>query len=109
MLRVILPSLQRKSSNRIILQQLHFFILLSFYLVLLHQILAEWIAIKRPNSSHVIPISLEITILLLVGFFGVQRFINIIKEMDCLFNALSMGVQNSMVTQISNSIVRTTH
>jgi hypothetical protein len=29
-------------------------------------------AIKRPNSSHVIPISLEITILLLVGFFGVQ-------------------------------------
>jgi hypothetical protein len=26
-----------------------------------------------------------------------------------LFNALSMGVQNSMVTQISNSIVRTTH
>jgi uncharacterized membrane protein YoaK (UPF0700 family) len=75
----------------------------------LHQILAEWIAIKRPNLSHVIPISLEITILLLVGFFGVQRFINIIKEMDCLFNALSMGVQNSMVTQISNSIVRTTH
>jgi hypothetical protein len=34
--------------------------------------LAEWIAIKRPNLSHVIPISLEITILLLVGFFGVQ-------------------------------------
>jgi uncharacterized membrane protein YoaK (UPF0700 family) len=28
--------------------------------------------------------------------------------MDCLFNALSMGV-NSMVTQISNSIVRKRH
>jgi hypothetical protein len=38
--------------------------------VLLHQIfLAEWIAIKRPNSSHVIPISLEL-FLLLVGFLG---------------------------------------
>jgi uncharacterized membrane protein YoaK (UPF0700 family) len=29
--------------------------------------------------------------------------------MDCFSMLFSMGVQNSMVTQISNSIVRTTH
>jgi hypothetical protein len=68
MLRDILPSLQRKSSNRIILQQLHFLFYHLLFSGALHQFLAEWIAIKRPNSSHVIPISLEITILLLVGF-----------------------------------------
>jgi hypothetical protein len=81
-----------ESSNRIILQQLHFFILLSsFYLVLLHQIFAEWIAIKRPNLSHVIPISLEITILLLVGFFGVQSDLSTLSGNGLLFNALFHG------------------
>jgi hypothetical protein len=69
MLRVILPSLQRKSSNRIILQITFFFLLSSFIWCFYIKFLAEWIAIKRPNLSHVIPISLEITILLLVGFF----------------------------------------
>jgi uncharacterized membrane protein YoaK (UPF0700 family) len=77
--------------------------------VLLHQIfLAEWIAIKRPNSSHVIPISLEITILLLVGFFEYKAIYQHYQGNGLPFNAL-FHIQNSMVTQISNSIVRTTH
>jgi hypothetical protein len=87
MLRVILPSLQSHQTELYCSNYIFYFLLSSFYLVLLHQILAEWIAIKRPNSSHVIPISLE-TILLLVFFWSTKRFINIIREMDCLFNAL---------------------
>jgi uncharacterized membrane protein YoaK (UPF0700 family) len=70
------------------------------------EFLAEWIAIKRPIITCN-PISLEITILLLVGIFGVKDLSTSGKwiAFSMLF---SMGVQNSM-TQISNSIVRTTH
>jgi hypothetical protein len=53
MLRVILPSLQRIIKQNYTAAITFFFLLSSFYLVLLHQIFAEWIAIKRPNSSHV--------------------------------------------------------
>jgi hypothetical protein len=67
MLRVILPSLQSHQTELYCSNYIFYFLLSSFYLVLLHQILAEWIAIKRPNSSHVIPISLELFITF--GFF----------------------------------------
>jgi hypothetical protein len=58
--------------------------------VLLHQILAEWIAIKRPNLSHVIPISLEITILL-VGFFEYKAIYQHYQGNGLPFNALFHG------------------
>jgi uncharacterized membrane protein YoaK (UPF0700 family) len=46
----------------------------------------------------------------LVGFFGVQSDLSTLSGKWIAFSMLfSMGVQNSMVTQISNSIVRTTH
>jgi uncharacterized membrane protein YoaK (UPF0700 family) len=89
-----------------------FFIFTIFFLsgAFTSNFLAEWIAIKRPNLSHVIPISLELVILLLVGFFGVQSDLSTLSGKWIAFSMLfSMGVQNSMVTQISNSIVRTTH
>jgi hypothetical protein len=93
MLRVILPLCRGSHQTELYCSNYIFYFTIFFYLVLLHQILAEWIAIKRPNSSHVIPISLEITILLLVDFLSTKRFI-IIKEMDCLSMLFSMGVQN---------------
>jgi len=51
-----------------------FFIFTLFFLAgaFISNFIAESVAIKRPDLSHVIPISLEILILLLVGFFGVQ-------------------------------------
>jgi uncharacterized membrane protein YoaK (UPF0700 family) len=43
-----------------------------------------------------------------LDFFEYKAIYQHYQEMDCLLLS-SMGVQNSMVTQISNSIVRTTH
>lgn len=72
--------------------------------------LAELIAKKHPNLSHVIPISLEMVILLSIGFFGLQTELSSIEGKWIAFSMLfAMGIQNAMVTKISQSTVRTTH
>lgn len=72
--------------------------------------LAELISIKHPQLSHVIPIGLEIVILVGIGFFGYQSDIAAIDGKIMAFAMLfAMGIQNSLVTKISQSTVRTTH
>ncbi|MEZ7499445.1 YoaK family protein [Flavobacterium sp. Arc3] len=89
-----------------------FFVFTLFFLfgAFTSNFLAESVAIKHPDLSHVIPISLEIAILLLVGVFGVQGDLSSLSGKWIAFAMLfAMGIQNSLVTQISNSVVRTTH
>ncbi len=62
----------------------------------------------RENLIYVVPTILEAAILFFIGIFGV----NLIKSNPdiiafCLLFA--MGMQNSLVTSISHSVVRTTH
>jgi uncharacterized membrane protein YoaK (UPF0700 family) len=58
----------------------------------------------------VLPISLEITVLVCVGVFGVQSDLNTSEGRIIAFAMLfAMGIQNSLVTKISQSTVRTTH
>lgn len=72
--------------------------------------LAEFVSLKKNNFSHVIPISLEITILVAVGFLGLQSDLSSLEGKWIAFLMLfSMGIQNSLVTKISQSTVRTTH
>jgi uncharacterized membrane protein YoaK (UPF0700 family) len=89
-----------------------FFIFTIFFLsgAFTSNFIAESVRVKYPNLSHVIPISLEIAILFFVGLLGVQGDLSTSAGKWIAFAMLfSMGVQNSMVTQISSSIVRTTH
>ncbi|RZL45741.1 MAG: DUF1275 domain-containing protein [Pedobacter sp.] len=70
--------------------------------------LIEWISRKNKTSGFTIPIIFESLILLVMAFMG--DFL--IKESPNLlaFSLLfAMGLQNSLVTTISNSTVRTTH
>jgi uncharacterized membrane protein YoaK (UPF0700 family) len=72
--------------------------------------LAELISKKHPNLSHVIPISLEMIVLISVGIFGAQSALSSIEGKWIAFAMLfAMGIQNSLVTKISQSTVRTTH
>ncbi len=72
--------------------------------------LAEMVAKKSPNFSHLIPITLEILVLIFVGLFGVQSGITSLEGKITAFLMLfAMGIQNSLVTNISQSTVRTTH
>ena len=83
-----------------------FFLLGSF----LSSFLQELISIKNPNQSHILPITLEIIILIGVGFFGTSGGIyTLYGKLTAFLLLLSMGIQNSLVTNISRSTVRTTH
>jgi uncharacterized membrane protein YoaK (UPF0700 family) len=72
--------------------------------------LTELISKKHPNLSHVIPISLEMIVLISVGLFGAQSSLSSSEGKWIAFSMLfAMGIQNSLVTKISQSTVRTTH
>lgn len=72
--------------------------------------LSELSTKQNKDVSHVIPILLEISILILVGYFGKANGYENWNGRICAYALLfAMGIQNSLVTKISNSTVRTTH
>jgi len=72
--------------------------------------LAELLTKRNPQLSHIIPITLEMLILIGVGFFGSQTSITTFDgKLTAFFMLFAMGIQNSLVTHISKSTVRTTH
>jgi len=72
--------------------------------------LAEYVSIKNPDFSHIIPITIEIIVLISVGVFGNQSGIETLNgKLTAFFMLFSMGIQNSLVTNVSRSTVRTTH
>lgn len=64
-------------------------------------------ATKRLNV-YVIPIAIQSVILILVALGDRFGFLTDVDGMACLL-LFAMGLQNSYVTKISNTIVRTTH
>jgi len=89
-----------------------FFIFTIFFIIgsFVSNFLAEIISKKNPNLSHVIPISLEIIVLISVGIYGEQSELSSFEGKWIAFSMLfAMGIQNSLVTKISQSTVRTTH
>lgn len=70
----------------------------------------EYFVKKGEQSAHKYPMLLEIALLFLIGIGGNYLLANGFQPtiLACVI-LFSMGVQNSLVTQISSSIVRTTH
>lgn len=72
--------------------------------------LAEFVSIKNSDLFHVAPITIEIAILISLGLFGMQTNFHLFDGKWTAFGLLfAMGIQNSLVTKISQSTVRTTH
>lgn len=72
--------------------------------------LAELVSKKNPALFHVAPITIEIAILTSLGLFGMQTNFYLFDGKWTAFGLLfAMGIQNSLVTKISQSTVRTTH
>ena len=89
-----------------------FFVFTIFFLIgsFISSFLQELITQKKSEFSHIIPITLEILILIGVGFFGRQSSIFTFDgKLTAFFMLFAMGIQNSLVTNISKSTVRTTH
>jgi uncharacterized membrane protein YoaK (UPF0700 family) len=89
-----------------------FFVFTIFFLIgaFTSNFLAELVSKKQPQLSHVIPISLEMIVLISVGFFGSNADLSTMDgKLTAFFMLFAMGIQNSLVTKISQSTVRTTH
>lgn len=72
--------------------------------------LAELVSIKKTELFHVAPITIEIAILISLGLFGMHPDFYLFDQKWTAFGLLfAMGIQNSLVTKISQSTVRTTH
>ena len=83
-----------------------FFLMGSF----ISNFLTELVQQEKPDLSHVVPMALEIIVLFSVGFWGTQSELSLLEGKVIAFALLfAMGIQNSLVTKVSKSIVRTTH
>ena len=66
--------------------------------------MVELAMLKKPRIAHAFPMFLEIIILLFVGFSS-----NFYPDYIAYLLLFAMGLQNALVTNISQSVVRTTH
>lgn len=66
--------------------------------------LIEITSLRKPKIAHAFPMIIEVAILLLIGIGFVKH-----QEYIAYLLLFSMGIQNALVTQISQSVVRTTH
>jgi uncharacterized membrane protein YoaK (UPF0700 family) len=81
-----------------------FFFLGSF----ISNVIVEIISKRNDNLIYLIPIIIECVILFLVAVFG-QLLISQNPNLLAFSLLFAMGLQNSLVTTISNATVRTTH
>lgn len=80
------------------------YILFFLFGAFISNILVQVASIKKPKIAHSLPVLLEIFLLIFVGL-SITTNPNYIAYI-LLF---SMGLQNALVTNISQSVVRTTH
>lgn len=81
-----------------------FFFLGSFF----SSLLVEFILRRNEKYSYVIPTAIESAILLGIAVFGERLMIHN-PDFIAYILLFAMGLQNSLVTKISNATVRTTH
>jgi len=83
---------------------INFFFLGSF----ISNFLVEYISRKNANYVYVIPTFIESMILLILGITGKYLVTDYPDLIACIL-LFTMGLQNALVTRISDAIVRTTH
>lgn len=85
--------------------------ILSFLLgAFISNLLIEMISRKKPQIAYAVPMIIEIIILSAVGIFAYRSDIsNINGHLIACSLLFAMGLQNSLVTKVSQSVVRTTH
>ncbi|MET3539102.1 YoaK family protein [Chryseobacterium limigenitum] len=73
-------------------------------------VIMEWASKHKSHTSYIIPLSVEIVIMLMIGFSPELLpdcpSLPLIISLALLF---AMGLQNALVTRVSQSVVRTTH
>lgn len=87
-----------------------YFLYIFFFLLgaFASSLLTEVIGRRNENYVFVIPIFFEMSILMMIAFYGKFLIENSPDIIACSL-LFAMGLQNSLVSKISNSVVRTTH
>ncbi len=73
--------------------------------------LINWGLRRQLNSAYCLPLLLESLMLLVFGVFGasIKAFSILLVPMTVMILCFIMGLQNAVITKISNSEIRTTH
>lgn len=87
-----------------------YFLYILFFLLgaFVSNFIIEIISRKSDHFIFIVPVILESMILLLIALSGRNFIVNYPNVIACSL-LFAMGLQNSLVTQISNAVVRTTH
>ncbi len=88
-----------------------FYILFFLFGAFVSSLLMEWRTRHKPQTSYLVPIIIEIVILLTVGLSSFLETEGYFLPSILLSSALlfAMGLQNALVSRVSQSVVRTTH
>ncbi len=87
----------------------YFLYIFSFFIgSFVSNFLLEIVARKDEQYLYIVPASIECLLLIVIGAWG-QPLVNSYPDVLACCLLFGMGLQNSLVTTISNSIVRTTH
>ncbi|MDX6770948.1 MAG: YoaK family protein [Elusimicrobiota bacterium] len=74
-------------------------------------LLVNWAARKRLRSRYALALMLEAALLLVFGFFGAR--LRSVQEFSASATVLLlcyiMGLQNAIITKVSDAVIRTTH
>lgn len=70
--------------------------------------LKEYITRKDKNYEYTFPILIEMILILIIAVWG-ERLLEHSSNLVAYILLFAMGLQNSLVTLISNAVVRTTH
>jgi uncharacterized membrane protein YoaK (UPF0700 family) len=92
------------SKSIIYLLYILFFLLGSFF----SNFLIEIVDRTKERNIFIFPVLIEMLILITIGLFGHLVLINY-PDIIALALLFSMGLQNSLITTLSNTMVRTTH
>jgi uncharacterized membrane protein YoaK (UPF0700 family) len=91
-------------------QAVVYFLYIIFFLLgsFVSNFIVEILLRKSERYVFVVPAGLEVAILIAIGSMS-QQFIIIHPNLIACSLLFAMGLQNSLVTRISNAVVRTTH
>lgn len=84
------------------------FILAFFLGSVFASVLVELTSRRNARFVYLVPVAIEITIITIAALVPVEHNFTYTTELSCCL-LFAMGLQNSLVTIISNSVVRTTH
>src|SRR5690606_10813765 len=88
-----------------------FYILFFLFGAFASSLIMEWVSRYKQQATYVIPISIEVFILFVISFSSFLLTKEPFPYSILLASALlfAMGLQNALVTRVSQSVVRTTH